>query len=117
MVQSGAGGLHDGIAFETSMAQFDCCAERHAINNMLYAEPETARLQAILVATPVPDEATSPPTPCGACRHAIDQFSDDGTVYCATFVRRDDGWTMFPRLDRYAASELYPEHQGPPAWD
>lgn len=117
VVQSEAGSLYDGIPFETSMPQFDFCAERHAINNMLYAEPETARLESLLVATPVPDESAAPPTPCGACRHAINEFSDDATVYCTTFLREADGWTMFPELDRYTAAELYPDHQGQPDWD
>lgn len=117
VVQSETGDLYDAVPLETSMAQFDVCAERHAINDMLYAEPETATFEAILVATPVPDEATPPPTPCGACRHAIHEFSDDGTVYCTTFVRENDGWTMFPRTERYTATELYPEHHGHPSWD
>jgi cytidine deaminase len=98
------------------MAQFDVCAERHAINELLYAEPGSA-LDAILVATPVPDETAPPPTPCGACRHAIHQFGDDAAVYCTTFVREDDGWTTFPRVERFTATELYPGHQGHPSWD
>lgn len=117
VVRSETGDLYDGIPLETSMPQFNVCAERHAINNMLYAEPGAATLEAILVATPVPDETTPPPTPCGGCRHAIDQFSDDGTIYCTTFVREDDGWTMFPRVERYTATELYPDHQGHPSWE
>lgn len=117
VVQSEAGSLYDGIPFETSLAQFDFCAERHAINNMLYAEPESARLETLLVATPVPDDSVAPPTPCGACRHAIDEFSDDGVVYCTTYVREPDGWAMFPALDRYSATELYPDHQGHPSWE
>ncbi|PSP55420.1 hypothetical protein BRC82_05630 [Halobacteriales archaeon QS_1_67_19] len=117
VVRSNTGEFYDGIPLETSMPQFDVCAERHAINNMRYSEPGAATCEAILIATPVPDETAAPPTPCGACRHAIHQFSDDATVYCTTFVREDDGWTMFPRIERYSATELYPDHRGHPAWD
>lgn len=117
VVQSEAGSLYDGIPFETSSAQFDFCAERHAINNMHYAEPESGTVDSILVATPVPHENVDPPTPCGACRHAINQFSDDGTVYCTTFVRKANGWSMFPAVDEYSATELYPDHQGHPSWE
>lgn len=117
VVQSASGDLYTGVPFETTMPQFDFCAERHAINNMLYAEPETTTFTTMLVASPVPDESTPPVTPCGACRHALHQFSDDGTVYCTTFVRESDGWTMFPRLTQYSATELFPAHQGHPSWD
>lgn len=117
VVRSETGNLYDAIPFETSMSQLNFCAERHAINDMLYAEPDSASVSDLLVATPVPDETHDPPTPCGACRHAIHEFSDDATVYCTTFVREEDGWTTFPRLERYTATELYPDHQGLPTWD
>lgn len=117
VVESASGALYTGIPFETSMSQFDFCAERHAINNMLYAEPETEAFTALLVASPVPDESTPPPTPCGACRHALNEFSDDGTIICTTFVREADGWTMFPQMSAYTASELYPRHHEHPSWN
>lgn len=117
VVRSSTGNLYEGIPLETSMPNFNVCAERHAINNMLYAEPETATCDAILIATPAPEETTAPPTPCGACRHVIHQFGDDAIVYCTTFIREDEGWTMFPRVERYTATELYPAHQGHPSWD
>lgn len=117
VVQSKSGDLYVGIPFETSMTQANFCAERHAINNMLCREPDSGAVERILVATPAPDETSNPTTPCGACRHAIHQFSDDATVYCATFVRETDGWTMFPRIDQYSATELYPDHHGHPSWD
>lgn len=116
VVQSDSGALYDGIPLETSMAQFDVCAERHAINSMRYAEPD-ATVAAVLVATPAPDTASAPVTPCGACRHAIDEFSDDCPVYCTTFIREEDGWTMFPEVREYTASELYPGNQGHPTWE
>jgi cytidine deaminase len=116
VARSETGILYEGVPFETSMPQFDFCAERHAINEMLYAEPG-ATLDAILVATPAPDETAPPPTPCGACRHAIAEFGDDATVLCTTFVREDDGWTTFPRVERFTGDELYPDHQGHPSWE
>lgn len=117
VVQSKTDDLYVGIPLETSMAQSNFCAERHAINNMLYAEPDSAVIERILVATPAPDETTNPTTPCGACRHVINQFSDDATVYCATFVRETDDWTMFPRVNQFTATGLYPDHHGHPSWD
>lgn len=116
VAQSDSGTLSVGIPLETSMSQFDVCAERHAINNMLYAEPD-ATLAAMLVATPAPDETSQPATPCGACRHAIQEFSENCPVYCTTFVREESGWTMFPQRARYTAERLYPDHQGHPSWD
>lgn len=116
VARSGSGALSFGIPLETSMAQFDVCAERHAINAMLAANPD-ATLSAILVAAPAPDETSQPTPPCGACRHAIQEFSEDCPVFCATFVREETGWTMFPKLERYTAEELYPDHRGHPEWD
>lgn len=116
VVQSDTGQEYVGVPLETSMAQFDVCAERHAINQMLYAEPE-ARLAAVLVASPAPDETSTPTTPCGACRHAIDEFSEDCPVYCATFVREADGWTMFPQVEHYTANGLFPDNHGHPSWE
>ncbi|NHX37638.1 MULTISPECIES: cytidine/deoxycytidylate deaminase family protein [Halolamina] len=117
VVQSKTGNLYVGIPLETSMPQANFCAERHAINNMLYTEPDSGAVERILVATPAPDETTNPTTPCGACRHVIHQFSNDATIYCATFVRETDGWTMFPRVDEYSAKDMYPNHHGHPSWD
>lgn len=116
VARSDSGSLFLGVPLETSMAQFDVCAERHAINAMLVDGPD-ATLSAILVATPAPDETHEPPTPCGACRHAIQVFGENCPVYCATFVREDEGWSMFPKMERYTAAGLYPDHQGHPEWD
>lgn len=112
-----SGNIYVGMPFETSQSQFDFCAERHAINTMQYAETETTKFDVILVACPVPDADEPVTTPCGACRHAIRQFSDDATVFCSNFVRRADGWTMFPALERYTAEELYPHQTHHPTWE
>lgn len=117
VVRSTAGNVYDGIPLETSAPQLDHCAERHAINAMRQAEPGDPGLDAILVAGPVPDESSSVTTPCGACRHVIDEFSDDGTVYCSSYVREPDGWTVFPTVERYTATGLYPDHHPHPTWD
>lgn len=117
VARSTSGEIYEGTPFETSQPQFDCCAERHAINELHYAETEATAFDAILVAGPVPDEGDSVTTPCGACRHAIEEFGDDPTVFCTNFVREDDGWTMFPTIERYTADELYPHHQPHPTWD
>ncbi len=93
------------------------CAERHAINNMQYAETEATKLDVILIVGPVPDTDETVTTPCGACRHAIHQFSDNATVFCSNFVRQADGWTMFPTIERYTAEELYSHHRSHPTWE
>lgn len=115
VARSDSGALFLGVPLETTMAQFDVCAERHAINAMLVDDPD-ATLSAVLVASPAPDGTSEPPTPCGACRHAIQEFGDDCPVYCATFVREESGWSMFPKTARYTAEELYPDHRGHPEW-
>jgi cytidine deaminase len=116
-VRSETGTVYEGTPLETSMTQADCCAERHAIANMQHAETESTMLDAVLVAGPVPDTDDRVTTPCGACRHAISQFSDDATVLCSNFVRRDDGWTLFPSIERYTAEELYPAARIEPVWE
>lgn len=117
VARSATGELYEGMAFETSQPQFDCCAERHAIADMHYAETERATLDALLVAGPVPDAEADPVTPCGACRHAIHEFGENPTVYCATFVREPEEWTAFPTVERYTAEQLYPARRPHPEWD
>ena len=116
VVRSTNGSIYAGVPFESSMSQFDLCAERHAINNMHYVETKTTKLDLILVAGTVPDADESVTTSCGACRHAIHEFSDNATVFCSRFVRQDDGWTMFSRIKRYTVEELYPDPYSDP-WE
>lgn len=115
-VQSTAGPVYTGIPFESSAPQFNVCAERHAINRLRYAEPGGA-VDTVLVAGPAPDRDAPVTTPCGACRHAIDEFGADATVLCSLYVREDEGYETFPRIERYAASELYPENNPHPTWE
>ncbi|MFB6253220.1 MAG: hypothetical protein ABEI06_01255 [Halobacteriaceae archaeon] len=117
IVQSETGKIYEGIPFETSMSQFDFCAERHAINNMQYAETEKTNVDMIIIAGPAPNDEATITMPCGACRHAINQFSEDATVFCSNFVRESTGWTIFPRLKRFTATELYPHHEPVPSWE
>lgn len=113
VARSTGGGRYHGIPLETSLGQFDHCAERHAMTELRAAEPDEA-LDAILVAGAVPDADAPVTTPCGACRHVIDEFGADPTVFCTSFVREPDGWTMFPRVERHAADDLYPHSHGDP---
>ena len=117
VVRSTTGAVYEGVPFESDAPQFNYCAERHAINELRFAEPGTGAVDVILVAGPVPDADASVTTPCGACRHAIDEFGDDPTVYCGTFVREEEGWELFAKLERYDATELYPHHRPHPTWD
>lgn len=117
VVRSETGRLQDGIPLETSMSQCDCCAERHATNNVLYEARDQAVSTDILVASPVPDEPTPPTTPSGACRHVINQFSDDATVSGTTYSRDREGWPMVAQRERDTATELSPEHVDPDGWD
>ncbi|MDY6777209.1 MAG: hypothetical protein SVU32_00960 [Candidatus Nanohaloarchaea archaeon] len=117
-VRSTSGSIYAGKPFESNQPSFNFCAERHAINTMQYEETEEARLDAILVAGPVPEGREQPVTPCGACRHAIHEFGGGETpVIAASFVRQDRGWELFTALERYTASELYPAAYEPVNWD
>ncbi len=118
-VLSDNGGIYAGKPFESNQPSFNVCAERHAINQMQYEESEQATVEAILVAGPVPDEDHPETMPCGACRHAINEFGDkDTTVIVSSFVRERKGeWTMFPKIRVFTARELYPESYKPVEWD
>lgn len=85
------------------------CAERHAIANMILKESEKAKIKVLLAVGPVPQESTKPSTPCGACRLAISEFGSEKTIIlCSTFVRKKDGWVIFPKIKRFKIEELYP---------
>jgi len=117
VVRSTSGDLYDAIPLETSTSQFDCCAERCAINDLRQAEPGDPTVDAVLIAGPVPAGSDAVTTPCGACRHVIHEFGPDATVYCASFVREDEGWTTFPTVERYTPQELYAHHDPGPVWE
>jgi len=115
---SESGEIYMGKPFESNHGQFDFCAERHAINQMQLRETEKSRLKAILVAGPVPDSSHEPTMPCGACRHAIQEFGTEQTsVIVSNFVRTNEDWEMFPVKKRFKPNELYPEAYEPIDWD
>jgi len=118
-VLSESGEIYEGKPFESSQPSFNFCAERHAINQMQFEETEESKIEAVLVAGPVPDKDHKGTMPCGACRHAINEFGDKNTTVIATnFIRREGGeWNIFPKIQKFPISELYPEAYEPVEWD
>lgn len=118
-VLSESGEIYEGKPFESSQGQFSFCAERHAINQMQYEETEESKIEAVLVAGPVPDKEHKGTMPCGACRHAINEFgTEDTTVIASNFIRKEEGnWNIFPQIQKFIISELYPEPYEPVEWD
>jgi len=101
------------IPLEMVMPEFDCCADRHASNNMRQEELVRPLLDPLLVVTPVPDDATDPPTPCGVSHHVIDECSQGATVYCV--LHPGDGrLDALSTVERYTATALYPHHRSHP---
>jgi len=81
-------------------------------------EEPTGTVETVLVAGPVPPDAVRPTMPCGTCRDAIHAVgSRDTTVLASCFVREQEGWDIFPVMERYTVGELYPEPYDPPTWD
>lgn len=108
-VLSDSGKIYGGVASESKQPQAGFCAERHAIANMLLAETEKAKIVSILVAGPVPKKSKESATPCGICRIRIHEFSTSKTsVLCSDFIRKEKGWFVFPKVDKYTITELYP---------
>jgi cytidine deaminase len=118
-VLSESGEIYEGIPFESNQPCFNFCAERHAINQMQLVENEESEIEAVFVAGPVPDEEESVNMPCGACRHAIDEFGrEKTTVIASNFVRKGkDEWNFFPKIRKFKIRELYPESYEPVNWD
>lgn len=115
---SESGKIYDGACFESNLPQTNICAETHAISNMLLAETEKAKVRALLVAGPVPRKTEKAITPCGRCRHVLNEFgTDKTTVICSEFIRNEKDWQMFPRIDKYRVKELYPHPYTPIKWD
>lgn len=51
-----------------------------------------------------------PTYPCGTCRDAIAAVGGpDVTVLATCLVRRPDGWTLFPTVERRRVGELVPD--------
>lgn len=118
-VLSESGEIYEGKPFESSQPSFNFCAERHAINQMQFEETEESKIEAVLVAGPVPDENHKGTMPYGACRHTINEFGDENTtVIASNFVRKEGGeWNLFPKIQKYQIPQLYPEAYEPIEWD
>jgi cytidine deaminase len=117
-VLSDSGKIYDGVATESNQPQAGICAERHAINNMLLAETEKAKIVSIFVAGPVPKKSKEAITPCGICRIVIEEFSTPKTsIICSEFIRNENDWEMLSRIDRYSIKEIYPHPPIHPKWD
>jgi cytidine deaminase len=118
-VLSESGEIYEGVPFESNQPCFNFCAERHAINQMQMGESEESKIEAVFVAGPVPDEEESVNMPCGACRHAINEFGDEETpVIASNFIREGKGeWNIFPEIQDFKIGELYPESYETVSWD
>lgn len=117
-VLSESGEIYEGKPFESNQPSFNFCAERHAINAMQFEETEETTIKSILVAGPVPDEGASSTMPCGACRHAINEFGDKHTtVLVSKFIREEDVWSLFSEIEKYNIEELYPKAYEPVEWE
>lgn len=117
VVQSPTGDLYKGTTFRTTQPQFDFCAERHALHNMFHEHPEVDSFERLFVAGAVPEVDGNVTTPCGACRHVMNEANPDATVICSNFVRESEGWIQFPTLKRFTVEDLYPHHQPLPTWE
>ncbi len=85
------------------------CSERAAIANMILKETEKAKIKVLLVACPVPKSLDKPLTPCGACRLAIEKFgTEKTTILCSEFIRKENGWEIFPKIWKFKIEDLYP---------
>jgi cytidine deaminase len=116
-VMSESDEIYSGKPFVSNHGQFDHCAERHAINQMQYEETERATIRSVLIAGPVPEGSDQVTLPCGACRHAINEFgSSETTIIASNFVRKEDGWKIYKQKEKYSPSELYPEAYEPVEW-
>jgi cytidine deaminase len=118
-VLSESGEIYEGIPFESNQPSFNFCAERHAINHMQLEENEESTIETVLVAGPVPDEDEHVTMPCGACRHAIEEYGDkETTVIASNFIREGNNQrNIFPDIRKFKISELYPESYEPPKWN
>lgn len=98
---------------QTNQPQFHFCAERHAINQMQLEESESAGIDRILVAHPVPEGDNTPCYPCGACLDALREFGDL-EVISTSYTREESGWTMFESMESNFVSDLYPKRYEDP---
>ena len=117
-VLSNSGKIYTGACFESNLTQANICAETHAISNMVLAETEKAKVRSLLVAGPVPRESKRSITPCGRCRHVINEFgTPNTTVLCSEFIKLKKGWKLFPKIQKYTIRELYLFPYMPTKWE
>nr|EGQ40749.1 MAG: cytidine deaminase [Candidatus Nanosalinarum sp. J07AB56] len=117
-VLSESGEMYSGKAFESSQPQFGFCAERHAINQMQYEETEKSEIKSMLIAGPVPKGSDHVVMPCGACRHAVNEFGNEETdIICTNFIRTEENWNLFEEMERFNPNQLYPEAYEPVEWE
>jgi len=116
-VMSDSGKIYDGACLESTISGGVICGERHAIANMVFKETYKAKVKIVLVADPVPKIQKNCSTPCGTCRHVINEFGNpDTTVICMQYVKRKKDW-IFPKMEKYKIKELYPKPYVPIRWD
>jgi cytidine deaminase len=116
-VMSDSGKIYDGACFESSISSGIVCGEKHAIANMVAGEGYHAKVKHVIVSDPAPDVRENSTTPCGTCRHIIwERGTDDATIICMQYIRHGDGW-IFPKIEKYTISELYPHSYMPAKWD
>ena len=116
-VLSSSGKIYSGTPLESNLPPTNHCAEAHAISNMRLEETEKTKIKSILVAGPVPKISRRCATPCGRCRHLINEFgTPNTTVLCSEFIRFEKEWKVFPKIQKYTIKELYPFPYTPTKW-
>jgi cytidine deaminase len=77
-IRTPSGNVYVGSNVESASYGATICAERSAISAMISAGEHQISAVAVFV------DAPEPATPCGICRQAIVEFTDDATIVCAT---------------------------------
>lgn len=117
-VISESGNIYEGNAFEPQQPYAGFCAERHAIANMILVETEKAKIISILTAGPVPKVSKKSILPCGLCRFTILEYATPSTTFLASeFIRNENDWNIFPKIEKYFISELCPAPYEPVKWE
>lgn len=114
---SNNGKIYDGTCLESSVSSGVLCGERHAIANMVLREGYKGKIKCIVVLDPVPKVQKNCSTPCGTCRHVIwERGNLDTTVICIQYIKQKKNW-VFPKMEKYTISKLYPNPYKMTKWD